>query len=86
MINKLAKYGEPMMWVVLGSIFLVMFIWKALDMPKGSILYWAIPAGILATIGFFLNGRHIKNETARRRQEFEEMNKRHDKMLERFKS
>lgn len=81
MIDKFAKFGEAIMIAVFGSAFMAIFIWENSNLPNWSILYWGIPAIILATIGFILNGRHINNENARRVAEFEAMQARHRKML-----
>lgn len=80
-MDKYAKYGEPLMWIVMASCFPVIFIWQNIHMPVGSILYWGIPACIVSTIGFLLNRRHIKNESARLRREFSDMQARHNEML-----
>jgi uncharacterized membrane protein len=85
MFDKLAKYGEGMLWLVLASMFPVIAIWNGNHMPKGSILYWGIPALIISTIGFFLNRRQIELDSAKWRKEFDEMNARHEKMLAPFK-
>lgn len=81
MLNKYAKYGEPMQFIVLASFLPVMVLFEAVKMPKGAILAWAIPAIIIATIGTILNGRHIELESQRRTKEFNDMVERHKKML-----
>jgi hypothetical protein len=84
-LDRIAKYGEPLQWTTLASFLPVILIWENVDMPTGSIFWWGIPAFVVATIGFLLNGRHIKNEGKRRLAEFETMKKRHAEMLERGK-
>jgi hypothetical protein len=85
MIDKASRYGEPMMWVVLISVFPVMGLWEYVAMPRGAILYWAIPALIITTIGFLLNIRYIDLQTERRKQYLATLDKRHKEVLNKFK-
>ena len=85
MIDKISGIGEPLMWAVLVSFFPVILIYENGLLPKETILFWAIPAGIVATIGFFLNSRKIELDSAKRQADFEAMKKRHAKMLEPYK-
>lgn len=76
-MQRFYKYGEGLMWAVLVSFLPVILIWETFDMPTGSILWWAIPAFIISTIGFILNSKHITAESERRTREYEEMVERH---------
>lgn len=70
-LDKYAKYGEPLQWAVIGSAIVVCIFGGI--MPRWAILTWGVCAFIVATIGFFLNDRQIEIQHEARRKEFEKM-------------
>lgn len=88
LIDKYAKYGEPLMFFIIG-ILLLLSIGSSIEPVRLGLRPYIIPVGIvlavLATIGFVLNGRKIKQDSAKRKSDFDAMVARHDEMLKPFR-
>jgi len=85
------KWDRIVTTLQFGSIFALfpaIIILNAVPKADARVVVWwlVIPIGIVATIAFILS--HISNRkmSTYLRQEFEAMQKRHNKMLEKFKS
>lgn len=88
LIDKFAKYGEPLMFSVMGFILvlcIMSMVPELILLLKPYIIWIGIVLFILATVGFILNTRKIELNSAKRKADFEAMVARHDKMLRPFK-
>lgn len=88
LIDKYAKFGEPLMFFIIG-ILLLLSIGSSIEPVRLGLRPYIIPVGIvlavLATIGFTLNNRKINQDSAKRKSDFDAMVARHDAMLKPFK-
>lgn len=88
LIDKFAKYGEPLMFFIIG-ILLALSIGSSIESVRLGLRPYIIPLGIMlaifATVGFVLNNRKINLDSAKRKADFDAMLARHDAMLKSFR-
>lgn len=82
--DKFAKFGEPLMFIVLFVVLLLAFASNIEELRlwlKPNIIAVCIILGVLSLVGFILNSRKIKLDSIERKARFEAMLTRHDEML-----
>jgi len=88
LIDKFAKAGEPIQFSVIGIVVLLAALTNIEEVRLGLkpyIILIGIGLFLFATLGFVLNQRQINIDSAKRKEDFEAMLARHDKMLAPFR-